>query len=115
MRVKKFEFIKRWIDLDHVLSITNAELDTSRSGPPVVKFSIQFAFVNEPTVFGFDIPLGEYDWDRLHGRVFQCLSADGAQRRIPENELDETWRPLQLIRVQTEIDKLTQEWDWKLS
>lgn len=112
MRVKFFPVLNSYVDLDHILSISQPRLAVEHSGPPVFIFQIQFAFVNEPKSFGKEVPYSERSWEKVGGyRTYLCVGSP--PKWIREDRLSDELVPVSLAKLRKEIEELVEIWKGK--
>jgi hypothetical protein len=96
----------RWIDLDHVISITPAYfVDMMGRGGYLVEFNIEFMFRDKPIVYTFDCN------DYLRNERREAIS----QKNLYASDEHQRWEIENVVPIiQKEVvDELVEEWKSK--
>jgi hypothetical protein len=113
--MRPYKFRDTWIDLDHVLAITDAGfINQMGFGGWYVGFQVVMAFRDKPLVFERELTKDEQGWD--HDKKSLTSSAtpylfnvDGSRSYKPDWNADHK-QFLCVSRVQSEVDKLIEAW-----
>jgi|SRR5579859_1307032 len=116
MRVYHSDLIGRYIDLDHILAISDAYfVDRMGSGGHFVQFEIMMAFLNEPLTFTYPLKSTEENYSVVEGEwslayVWEDEHHFWIPRFVNGNSHYKNAKLLCVKRIQDQIDGLVKMW-----